>query len=333
MKPWTWMLLLAGLAATVWAEEKSSSYHEGTVHYRPAEKEEIVPEQFRLPEHTFRYQQESKPSVREGLTLSTLTFPSPVVTPHEENNTVHCEYFLPKTKPGEKIPAVVVLHILGGDFPLSRAFCYQLAEHRVAALFLKMPYYGPRRPEGVRVKMITENPDDIVRGMIQAVKDIRCASAWLAAQEEVDPDQLGIMGVSLGGIVSALAAEAEPRFAKVGLILAGGDVSQVAWQSKELRKVRRLWEARGGTHATLVEKLAPIDPVTYGKNLHGRKVLMLNASLDKVVPPDCTKSLWVAIGKPEIHWWNAGHYTAARYLPAGMIRICKHFAPESAEEE
>ena len=76
-----------------------------------------------------------------------VTFPSPVVTPFEANNTVHCEYFQPKR--AGKHPAVIVLHILGGDFPLSRLFCNRMAQQGVAALFVKMPYYGPRRGAGV----------------------------------------------------------------------------------------------------------------------------------------------------------------------------------------
>ena len=72
-----------------------------------------------------------------------VTFPSPVKTPHENNNTVHCEYFRPVG--AGKRPAVVVLHILGGDFDLARLFCSNLATGGVSALFLKMPYYGPRR--------------------------------------------------------------------------------------------------------------------------------------------------------------------------------------------
>ena len=118
------------------------------------------------------------------LTISTVTFPSPVETKSAANNTVHCEYYRPTTD--GPVPAVVVLHILGGDFELSRLFCNALAHHGVAALFLKMPYYGPRRAAGDSRRMISHDPRQTVEGMTQAVLDIRRAMAWLESRDEVD---------------------------------------------------------------------------------------------------------------------------------------------------
>ncbi len=66
---------------------------------------------------------------------------------------VHAEYFAPVGF-GPKRPGVIVLHILGADFPLSRYMAARLADRGVAALFVKLPYYGERRPggEGQRTK-------------------------------------------------------------------------------------------------------------------------------------------------------------------------------------
>ena len=136
------------------------------------------------------------------------------------------------------------LHILGGDFELSRLCCQSLSLHGVGALFVKMPYYGPRRPEGVRVRMISDDLDQTVRGMTQAVLDIRRAAAWLAAREEIDPARLGITGISLGGIVGALAATAEPRFHSVCLILAGGNLEKIILESDETAEIRQSWANR-----------------------------------------------------------------------------------------
>ena len=48
-----------------------------------------------------------------------VTYPSPIKTEYEPNNTIPADYFLPKgIKPGEKRPAVVCLHILNGRFEL-----------------------------------------------------------------------------------------------------------------------------------------------------------------------------------------------------------------------
>jgi cephalosporin-C deacetylase-like acetyl esterase len=281
---------------------------------------------FRLEPHTFDFRQRPVPTVSRAMEIYEVTFPSPVETPHPKNNTVHAEYFRPR---GEgKHPGVIVLHILGGDFPLSRLFCRALAQEGVAALFVKLPYYGPRRVPEVKVRMVSEDPRETVKGMRQAVLDIRRGAAWLAAQDEVDAEQLGIFGISLGGITSALAATAEPRFKKICPMLAGGDVGQVAWDNPELVKLRRRWSDGGGTKEEFLALWRSIDPVTYGANVRGRKILMLNASHDEVIPKACTESLWKAFGEPPIVWYDAGHYTAARFMFDGITRVTKFFAAE-----
>ncbi len=47
-----------------------------------------------------------------------------------------------------------------------------------------------------------------------------------------------------------------------------------------------------------------------------------------MIPPACTVSLWRAFGEPEIVWWDAGHYTAVRYIFDGMAKTVRLFSPE-----
>ncbi|NLF07940.1 MAG: hypothetical protein GX594_08175, partial [Pirellulaceae bacterium] len=49
-----------------------------------------------------------------------ITYPSPIITRLEQNNTIPADYYLPKNlKPGVKYPAVICLHILDGNEPLT----------------------------------------------------------------------------------------------------------------------------------------------------------------------------------------------------------------------
>jgi len=295
----------------------------GQVEYKPAANEAIVPELFHLEAHTFAYQTHPVATSAKSFTISQVTFPSPVVTPHKNNNTVHCEYFRP-VGPGP-FPGVVVLHILGGDFDLSRLVCRTFASHGISSLFLIMPYYGPRAEPGISTSMIDADPRQTVKGMTQAVLDIRRGAAWLAAQEEVDPKRLGVMGISLGGITAALAVTAEPRFEKAFLMLAGGDVAQIAWESPLVNELKAKWEADGGTRESLVELLKPVDPVTYGENIGDRKIMMFNSLNDEIVPRACTDALWKAFGEPEIVWVDAGHYSVARFIFDALAKATRFF--------
>jgi dienelactone hydrolase len=298
--------------------------HAGSVAFTPTAAEVSTPERFRMAEHTFPWQATPLGADSDTVEVWDVTFPSPVVTPHENNNTVHAEYYRSK-RPGKR-PAVIVLHILGGDFPLSRLFCNRLAQQGVTALFVKMPYYGPRRQPGVAARMISPSAEETVAGMTQAVLDIRRATAWLAAQDEVDDEQLGIFGISLGGITGALASTAEPRLQNICLLLAGGDIGRVALDSPEIKKVRGKLPELEGNPERFLEQLALIDPVTYAAQARGRRILLLNASHDEVIPRACTESLWKGLAEPEIVWYAGGHYSVVRHLFGALERVAHFFA-------
>jgi dienelactone hydrolase len=285
---------------------------------------------FHLTDEPFDYEIKTLPHGSEKYTLSEVTFASPVTTPHEANNVVHCEYYQPRGGAGRR-PAVIVLHILGGDFVLSRLFAHSLNEAGVSALFLKMPYYGPRRVEGVSRRMISEDPHETVAGMTQAVLDIRRATAWLASRDEVDPDQIGIFGISLGGITAALAAETEPQIKNVCLVLAGGDFPRLAAESAEFAKYRERFKASGRDGAEFNRVVAEVDPLRFADQLKNRPMLMLNARSDEVVPRACTDALWEKAGRPEIVWYNGGHYTAMKSLPLAMLKVNRFFASDGQQ--
>jgi dienelactone hydrolase len=326
------MCLQVCLLLTLIPLSDAAEVRTGEVVFLPAESEDRIAPQFQLKEHTFEFRQAPLETSATAMRMSELTFPSPVVTRLEANNTVHCEYFCPVDR-DRKHPGVIVLHILGGDFALSRMFCRTMAHHGVAALFLKLPYYGPRRDPMSPSRMISDDPRETAAGMRQAVLDIRRARAWLAQQGELDPEQLGIFGISLGGITTSLAVTAEPRFAKACMLLAGGGIGEVSWDSPRLKEPRKRWLAEGGTKESFLELLHSVDPVTYAENVRGSKLklLMLNVRYDEIIPRQCTEALWQAFGQPEIVWWDAGHISSGRFIFDGLARVTEFFQDQAAK--
>jgi dienelactone hydrolase len=300
----------------------------GEVAFEPSAREDRVPERFRCEPHSYVFETEFL-RTSGPVRIYKVRFPSPVTTTSEANNTVHGEYYLPA---GDgPFPGCVVLHILGGEFPLSQMVANTLARKGVAALFIKMPYYGERRAKDSTRRMISRNPDETVEGMTQAVLDIRRAAAWLAARPEVDDERLGVTGISLGGIMSALSAAAEPRFRKVAIYLGGGLLAEALWEldHEDAAEFRRQWLTAGGTRESFIEKLSPVDPVTWAHLLNDREVLMVAARHDEVIPAKCTLALHDAIGtQPELVWLDAGHVSAAVYLYGEMQRLGRFFAPD-----
>lgn len=292
----------------------------GEASFRARPEESSVPEPFRLEGGSFRYELEpvlTTPRYR----VSRLRFPSPLTTPDPENNVVHAEYFEPIGFSGRR-PATVVLHILGSDFPLSRYMAARLADRGVAALFLKLPYYGERRPPdrpgaGGRPesrRFLSADVERSVTSMRQGVCDVRRALVWLAGRPEVDPAHLGVAGISLGGIVGSLVAAVDPAVSEGVFLLAGGDLARILWEMPEGARFRRAWEESGRTRADLKALTDPVDPLTHARGLVGKRVLMIAGRVDEVIPPSCTTALWDAAGRPPIRWFDCGHYSAVGFL-------------------
>ncbi len=255
-------------------------------------------------------------------TVWAVRFPSPVVTPDLANNTVHAEWFLPRT-PGRH-PGAVVLHILGADFALSRFFAARLAQEGVAALFIKLPYYGERRAGGRR--LLTNDLSRSLAAFGQGVGDVRRAAAWLRSRPEVDPARVGATGISLGGIVSALAAGLDPQIDRAALVLAGGGLGEILWGMPEAAGYRSLWRLLGRTRDDLIALTRPVDPLTYAAGLRGKPVLMLNGNVDEVIPPGASVALWEAAGRPPIEWFDCGHYSAVGYLLSAVRKTVAFLA-------
>ena len=320
------VLLLTLLGGVVGRGADELPVERGRVQFVPGETESQIAERFQLKAQAFDWQAARVHEVEKNFEIWEVTFPSPVKTPEEANNTVHCEYFR-SLRSGLR-PAVIVLHILGGDFPLSRLFCNTLAQHGVHALFLKMPYYGPRRDPNSRRRMVSNDPQETVAGMTQAVLDVRFATAWLGTRPEVDAKQLGVFGISLGGITAALAATAEPKLNNVCLLLAGGSIAQAGWESKEARPLREQWLAQGKTREEFVEILSAVDPVTYAAAAKGKRIFMLNATTDEVIPRACTEALWTSLGEPPIKWYSGGHFSVAWHLFGALWQVGRFFGEE-----
>jgi dienelactone hydrolase len=316
------VLVPPGSAAS--AEERSRPVEKGTFRFAPAGDQANVPERYRLGERTFDYRLRLRDELpNSGVTIHHLQFPSPVKTATPENNTVHAEYYRPQG--AGPYPGVIVLDITGGDQSLSRNIAAHLAQHGIAGLFVQMAYYGPRRPPGSKLRLLMPNVEHSLAAVRQTVLDLRVAAAWMASRHELDPERLGIMGTSLGSFLAALTAEMEPRLGRVAVLLGGGGLADGYYDHPQAARYRKVYEALGGSKEKLAQILAPADPLTCAANLKERKLLMLCARRDEIVPPKMAEALWAASGRQKIVWYDCTHYGAVVHLTPALEHLVQHF--------
>lgn len=303
----------------------------GVVEPRPRKHEDDMPEMYRLGTDSFTFELEPE-KVVQGVVRSKLRYPSPVKTPYPENNIVHAEYFRP-LGPGP-FPCVICLHIAGGDFELSRFVANNLSQRGIATVFVKMPYYGERQPPGKKIRMLEPDVGIASEAMRQVILDLRRLCDWIEAWPDLDGDRIGVQGISLGSITGSLACAIEPRISHACLIMGGGSLADIVYESteKEAREYRKLWSQNGGTRDSLAKLMAPFDPVTYPERLKERVLLMICASQDESVPKKSSMALWEAAGRPELIWYPCGHYTMVRYLMPALghaVRFYKEWPTEN----
>ncbi|HTU19814.1 MAG TPA: hypothetical protein VMG10_17255, partial [Gemmataceae bacterium] len=146
------------------------SIEKGTFRFTPAGEQTNVPERYRLRERGFDYQMSLKHDLpSSGVRVFRVQFPSPVKTATPENNTVHAEFYRPSGK--GPFPGVIVLDITAGNQSLSRHLSIFLAQKKIAALFVQMAYYGPRRPPGSKLRLLMPNIQHTLAAVRQTVLD------------------------------------------------------------------------------------------------------------------------------------------------------------------
>jgi dienelactone hydrolase len=214
------------------------------------------------------------------------------------------------TKPG-RYSTILVLPISGGVDFCVESFARMFASHGFNAAIV----YN----RGVRIER-TKTAEEVENYFRQVVLDNRQVLDWLVQQPEVDPNRLGCLGLSLGGIKASLVAGADDRIKAVVMGLAGGSLADVTVTSKEKRIKKNIDKrVKSGTsrkdiHDDLSNKVRT-DPLVLAPHIDARNALMFIAMFDQSVPRVCGDRLRKAIGSPETVYLLSGHYSGFLYLP------------------
>lgn len=258
-------------------------------------------------------------------TQSVLRFRSPVASGYPENDLVYAEYY--RSRLGEEPrPAVILLDIAQADLMVARLVGWRLAGWGVNALVVGLPYTGVRRPRTGEADLVGDI--EVLRaGVRQAVADIRTAAAWLAERPENDPGRIGICGVSLGGIVGALAAGVDGGFDRGAFVLAGGDLAAILDAgAPETRRLRRAIDQAGIDRETLAGLLEPLNPLTYASRLAQTPVLMVNTRDDETVPAAAAQAFYEALPAAEITWYPGDHRGLLPHVFEVLDALGAHFS-------
>lgn len=254
-----------------------------------------------------------------------LTFPSALVTPHPDNNTVRCRYFparnirnglkaVPYRSDPNPRAAVLVMPQWNADPDGHVGLCRLLAWNGMSALRLSLPYHDQRMPPELHRAdyIVSANVARTVQVCRQAVLDARRAIGWLASQGH---DRIGILGTSLGSCLALLTTAHEPLIRAEALNHISPLFADVVWRGLSTEHVRDGLD--GHIELDLLRALwKPISPQWYLERLRDRQTLLVYARYDLTFPVDLSEDLVRAFregGIPhQVTALRCGHYSTGK---------------------
>jgi hypothetical protein len=256
--------------------------------------------------------------VRRTGEAGTLRYPSALVTPHSENNTVVARWFPAASEApvaasrARRGRAVVVLPQWNSDARGHIGLSRVLARCGVSALRLSLPYHDARMPgELTRADyIVSSNIARTIQVCRQAVLDARRAVAWLASEGF---ERIGILGTSLGSCLSMLTTAHEPRIRAQALNHVSPWFADVVWRGLSTRHVRAGLD--GHIDLDRLRHLwRPISPFSYLERIRHARTLLVYAKYDLTFPVDLSRALVTEFQRRalpfEVTVLPCGHYTS-----------------------
>ena len=148
-----------------------------------------------------------------------------------------------------------------------------------------------------------------------AILAIRTILDYLGKQPQFDSNRMGIIGFSLGGIMTSMIAGVEADRLKAVVITVGGGNIPYIMSTTDQDKIQSLREQRMSfmnmTEPTQYEDwlrpLVKFDPLAFSSLAHGDRIMMVTAKSDTKVPYIMQQGLAKAFGNPVISEYSGGH--------------------------
>jgi dienelactone hydrolase len=263
----------------------------------PAEVREAFLKLLDRPKALFNVKNESAEKDDDGLVTEKLSFASEK-RPDGETERVPVLLVRPE-KVKKKLPAVIVLHGTGGNKEGQKPWLAHLAKRGIIGVAIDGRYHGERAGDS---KGSAAYNDAITRAWRAKEGEKQehpfyfdtCWDVWrtvdyLETRDDIDPDRIGLIGFSKGGIETWLAGAVDPRI-KVA-------VPAIAVQSFRWSLDNDRWQARANTIKAAHEAAA--------KDLGEPKVnaKVCKALWNKVMPGmldqfDCPSMIRLFAGRP-----------------------------------
>jgi dienelactone hydrolase len=248
---------------------------------------------------------------RFGVTVREFTFPSAA----DPDRPIRIEHYdVGSNKP---TPVILVLPIFNGQLLVSRYFARHFANQGWAAILVD------RDRPGIEDGLL--DPEDMIRAHL--IEYMRVLD-WIEENDEFDTSQIGVFGISLGGMDAVMLAALDERINSVVAAMAGGDLSYLLMNTSYRtinRSVANVLDESGLTREALEQELNDsihTEPIALAPYVNAEDVLLVLTRGDWIVPFKAQQELLESLGQPESVFLPTGHRTSVVYFP--LLRSTAH---------
>lgn len=189
---------------------------------------------------------------------------------------------------------------------------------------MDLPFHGARKEVGDILHGEYFWSADLVRtleAVRQSVTDVRSLVRYLRG---VGYEEVGLLGVSLGGVVSILTACAETDLDYVMPMVAHVDLSSAVQNSPILVGMKEDLERYGISMPEFNRAIERVGLQRFEPVIDKDRILIIAARDDMLLDPDRTEYLWRSWDCPPIYWFPGGHLAMIPQCVSIFNRISEH---------
>ncbi len=213
---------------------------------------------------------------------SAISWTSPIVTGHAENDCAHADFF--PCAGGWQAPTVLLLHALMSASDIGyRRWAAAFNARGWNAVFVHLPYHYSRTPRGHWNGELAITADLVrtAEGLRQGVVELRQLMAKLRVW---GCREFGLWATSYGGWIGALLASVERDFRFIALLEPIVDVEHAIWTSPAGAALRRELRRLAIGHPLIARHFPLVSPL-HGEPLDGPDRVLLGAGEYDLIAP------------------------------------------------
>lgn len=203
---------------------------------------------------------------------------------------IPCYVVTMKDKAADVKPAVIVLH--GHNAGKHQVFHWRWPQELAFKGYVVVTpdAWGHGERDSVSERRALEDAnwmDGFTRTVQETSKDMGAVIDYLQTREDVDPDRIGLMGISLGGCETLATSVIEDRLAAY-VVLEGG-CDYLGALKEDL--MRLAFPKEPEITDSLKERVEALDPFLNAEQIAPKPVVFIHGKHDRVLPPRSARAM------------------------------------------